>query len=62
MRNDVGCKQSVMAAQRGGGPSSSQPAAAADHSVLVVVGALQPSGPLDLVLRQIEAGERILED
>ncbi|KAM4739957.1 microtubule-associated protein 1S [Anableps anableps] len=47
-----------MAAQRGGGPGSSRPAAAADHSVLVVVGVLQPSGLLDLVLRQIEAGVR----
>ncbi|XP_054901151.1 microtubule-associated protein 1S [Poeciliopsis prolifica] len=47
-----------MAAQRGGGPGSSRPAAAADHSVLVVVGALQPSGPLDLILRQIEGGVR----
>ncbi|MED6294807.1 hypothetical protein CHARACLAT_024946 [Characodon lateralis] len=47
-----------MAAQRGGGPGSSQPAAAADHSVLVVVGSLQPSGLLELVLRQIEAGVR----
>ncbi|XP_016520213.1 microtubule-associated protein 1S isoform X2 [Poecilia formosa] len=47
-----------MAAQRGGGPGSSRPAAGADHSVLVVVGALQPRGPLDLVLRQIEAGVR----
>ncbi|XP_015254506.1 PREDICTED: microtubule-associated protein 1S [Cyprinodon variegatus] len=47
-----------MAAQLGGGPGSSRPAAAADHSVLVVVGALQPSGLLELVLRQIESGVR----
>ncbi|XP_017159860.1 microtubule-associated protein 1S isoform X2 [Poecilia reticulata] len=47
-----------MAAQRGGGPGPSRPAVGADHSVLVVVGALQPRGPLDLVLRQIEAGVR----
>ncbi|KAM4575527.1 microtubule-associated protein 1S [Fundulus diaphanus] len=47
-----------MAAQRGSGPGSSRPTAAADHSVLVVVGALQPGGLLELVLRQIEAGVR----
>ncbi|XP_035987677.1 microtubule-associated protein 1S-like isoform X2 [Fundulus heteroclitus] len=47
-----------MAAQRGGGPGSSRPTAAADHSVLVVVGALRPGGLLELVLRQIEAGVR----
>lgn len=51
-----------MATERGGGPGSSRPAAAADHSMLVVVGALRSPGLLELILRQIETGERVLED
>uniref|UniRef100_A0A8P4KI07 Microtubule-associated protein 1S n=1 Tax=Dicentrarchus labrax TaxID=13489 RepID=A0A8P4KI07_DICLA len=43
------------AAERGGG--SSRPAAA-DYSVLVVVGALGPTGLLERLLRQIDAGVR----
>lgn len=53
----------MAAVERGGGPgtspssgpSSSRPAV--DHSVLVVVGALQPAGLLEQLLRQIESGE-----
>ncbi|XP_017259902.2 microtubule-associated protein 1B [Kryptolebias marmoratus] len=48
----------MMAAERGGGPGSSRPAAAADHSVLVVVGVLRPPGLLEQILRQIETGLR----
>ncbi|XP_037530354.1 electromotor neuron-associated protein 1 [Nematolebias whitei] len=47
-----------MATERGGGPGSSRPAAAAEHSVLVVVGALWSPGLLELILRQIETGVR----
>lgn len=55
----------MMAAERGGGPGSppgspagaSRPAAA-DHSVLVVVGALRPAGLLERLLRQVETGVR----
>ncbi|KAM9358463.1 microtubule-associated protein 1S [Symphorus nematophorus] len=50
------------AAERGGGPgptprASSRPAAA-DHSVLVVVGALRGPGLLEHLLRQIDSGVR----
>ncbi|XP_038554802.1 microtubule-associated protein 1B-like [Micropterus salmoides] len=45
------------AAERGGGPGSSRPAAA-DYSVLVVVGSLRPAGLLERLLRQIDAGVR----
>ncbi|XP_013855124.1 electromotor neuron-associated protein 1, partial [Austrofundulus limnaeus] len=48
----------MMAAARGGGPGSSRPAAAADHSVLVVVGALRSPGLLEHILRQVETGVR----
>nr|XP_057928687.1 microtubule-associated protein 1B [Doryrhamphus excisus] len=44
----------MMAAERGGGPGS----AAADYSMLVVVGALQASGLLERMLLQIELGLR----
>lgn len=50
------------ATERGGGPgpfpSGSSRPAAADYSVLVVVGALQPAGLLDRLLRQIDSGVR----
>lgn len=46
---------------RGGGPGSpssgSRRPAAADYSVLVVVGALRPVGLLERVLLQIDTGE-----
>lgn len=51
----------MMAAEWGGGPGSSPPGssgpAAADYSLLVVVGALRPGGLLEQLLRQIESGE-----
>ncbi|XP_029988551.1 microtubule-associated protein 1B isoform X2 [Sphaeramia orbicularis] len=48
------------AAERGGGPGSCPPGSSqtADYSVLVVVGALQPSGLLERILRQIDSGVR----
>ncbi|XP_068448903.1 electromotor neuron-associated protein 1 [Clinocottus analis] len=48
-------------AQRGGGPGSSPGSsitAAADYSVLVVVGSLRPAGLLERLLRQIDYGVR----
>ncbi|XP_078102865.1 electromotor neuron-associated protein 1 isoform X3 [Sander vitreus] len=54
----------AVAAERGGGPGASSPgspgpaAAAADYSVLVVVGALRTTSLLELILRQIESGVR----
>lgn len=51
--DDVRSGQSMMAAERGGGPGSSGP----DYSVLVVVGALQTADLLERLLRQVEAGE-----
>uniref|UniRef100_A0A3P8S0M4 Microtubule associated protein 1S n=1 Tax=Amphiprion percula TaxID=161767 RepID=A0A3P8S0M4_AMPPE len=52
----------MMAAERGGGPGSSPPGssgpAAAEHSVLVVVGALRPAGLLERLLRQVDSGVR----
>lgn len=50
----------MMAAERGGGPVSplgSRSEAAADYSLLVVVGALQAAGLLERLLRQIDSGE-----
>ncbi|XP_069581854.1 microtubule-associated protein 1S [Brachyistius frenatus] len=47
----------MMAAERGGGPGSSG-SAAADYSVLVVVGELRPAGLLERLLRQVDAGVR----
>uniref|UniRef100_H2LDU7 Microtubule associated protein 1S n=1 Tax=Oryzias latipes TaxID=8090 RepID=H2LDU7_ORYLA len=52
--DDVRSGQSMMAAERGGGPGSSGP----DYSVLVVVGALQTADLLERLLRQVEAGVR----
>lgn len=51
----------MMAAERGGSPASSRPTAAADHSVLVAVGALRSPGALEHFLRQIETGEQTSE-
>ncbi|KAM8890255.1 microtubule-associated protein 1S [Synchiropus picturatus] len=55
----------MMAADRGGGPGSSQsfsvdsrPEAAVDYSLLVVVGSLLPEGLLERLLSQIEHGVR----
>ncbi|XP_028258968.1 microtubule-associated protein 1B [Parambassis ranga] len=51
----------MMATERGGGPGSppgSSRPAAADYSVLVVVGALQPAGLLGRLMRQIDSGVR----
>lgn len=49
------------AAELGGGPGSSPTGssrpAAADYSVLVVVGALGPTGLLERLLQQIDSGE-----
>lgn len=50
----------MMATERGGGPGSSPGSsrpAAADYSVLVVVGALQPAELLGHLMRQIDSGE-----
>lgn len=48
-------------AELGGGPGSSPSGsskpAVADYSVLVVVGALRPTGLLERLLQQIHAGE-----
>ncbi|XP_023279939.1 microtubule-associated protein 1S [Seriola lalandi dorsalis] len=54
----------MAAVERGGGPGSSPSScpgssrSAVDYSVLVVVGALQPAGLLERLLRQIESGVR----
>lgn len=49
----------MMAAERGGGPGSplGSQSDVADYSLLVVVGALRPTGLLDRLLRQIDSGE-----
>jgi len=49
-------------AEQGGGPGGpsgpgSYRTAAADYSVLVVVGSLRPAGLLERLLRQIDSGE-----
>ncbi|KAF7203521.1 electromotor neuron-associated protein 1 [Nothobranchius furzeri] len=48
----------MMASERGGGPGSYRTMAAADYSVLVVVGSLRAAGLLERILQQIETGVR----